>query len=170
MHSLRFSYSQRDKLQAVHRWCIGDQNKLVKQSGKMHCYHLVTTTTTNSEHYHKKTPLRSSQPIFSSTVLSQIRQRSIICPHTLDWRQLLRHFCRLDSHPEEDTQKSRLVKSPHKLLQWKLCWNRLILCLNFQNSDLYMCSCSLEERKKLPRWSKDCSLWNSNEQKQCHLN
>lgn len=59
-------------------------------------------TNKNSEHY--KT--RPSRFLFH-TVLSRSRQSSIICPRTLDWWQLLRHFCRSDSHPEKCKERRK---------------------------------------------------------------
>lgn len=112
------------------RWCIENKNKLVKQTEIVaKCFAIIwwlqqQQTNKQWEHY-KNPPLPSPQPIlFFHTVLSQWRQSSIICPHTLDWRQLLRHFCRLDSHPEKQ-QEEKNNKSEYNICELNLPSDRV---------------------------------------------
>lgn len=78
-------------------------SKTYWNSGKMHCYHLVTTKT-NHEH-------KPPQYYFAYSVV--MRGCSIIFPRILDWQQLLQHSCRWDSHPAKDKEKESEKKNNH---------------------------------------------------------
>lgn len=94
------------------RRCIENKNMLVKQTDIVaKCIAIIwwlqhQQQQTNSESIIKPAPPVPSALILFHTVLSRWRPGSITCPRTLDWRQLLRHFCRSDSHPEKQKRTS----------------------------------------------------------------
>ena len=117
------------------RRCIENKNTLVKQTDIVaKCIAIIwwlqhQQQQTNSESIIKPAPPVQSAQILFHTVLSRWRLGSITCPRTLDWRQLLRHFCRSDSHPEK--QKRTSVSTTSVILNWVIGITNHSACQTF---------------------------------------
>ena len=117
------------------RRCIENKNMLVKQTDIVaKCIAIIwwlqhQQQQTNSESIIKPAPPVPSAQILFHTVLSRWRLGSITCPRTLDWRQLLRHFCRSDSHPEK--QKRTSISTTGVILNRVIVVTNHSACLTF---------------------------------------